>query len=288
MNHDEMRRQELSDFLRTRRASIAPADVGLPAARRRRTPGLRREEVARLAGISVTWYTWLEQKRPINVSASALDNLASVLRLDPVERNQLFQLALRQPAIDSTSQRETVSPRFQRIIDYNVTMPAVVMGRRWDILAWNQAARAFFVDFEQVSPDERNMVWLIFTSSALRALIVDWPTRARDVLARFRVDYGRHVGDSNFVELVERLNAVSPEFAQWWPRHDIQQLNERCLPYNHPLAGRMFVDAMSFSVTDNPELRVFCLLPVSEANSITKMRKVIATFRKNERLKRAR
>src|SRR5271155_306780 len=109
-----MRRQELSDFLRTRRARVAPADVGLPAARRRRTPGLRREEIAHLAGISVTWYTWLEQKRPIRVSAGALDNLACVLQLDSTERIQLFQLALRQPVIDSTSERETVSPRIQR------------------------------------------------------------------------------------------------------------------------------------------------------------------------------
>jgi len=144
MNHDEIRRQELNDFLRTRRARISPADAGLAAAHRRRTPGLRREEVAQLAGMSVTWYTWLEQKRPIGVSAGALDNLARALRLDPLERIQLFQLALRQPVVDSTSQRETVSPRFQRMIDHNADTPAIVMGRRWDVLAWNQSARAFF------------------------------------------------------------------------------------------------------------------------------------------------
>jgi hypothetical protein len=130
MNQDEIRRQELSNFLRTRRARISPADVGLPAAQRRRTPGLRREGVAHLAGVSVTWYTWLEQKRPISVSAGTLDNLARVLRLDPIERIQLFHLALRQPVVDSTSQRETVTPRFQRMLDHNATMPAFVMGRR--------------------------------------------------------------------------------------------------------------------------------------------------------------
>jgi hypothetical protein len=285
MNHEEIRRQELSDFLRTRRARIAPAAVGLPAARRRRTPGLGREEVAHLAGISVTWYTWLEQKRPIHVSAGALDNLARVLRLDSIERIQLFQLALRQPIIDSTSERETISPRLQRLIDHNATMPAFVMGRRWDVLAWNQPARAFFFDFEQVTADERNLVWLIFTKSALRSLLVDWPTRARDVLARFRINYGRHVGDTDFVELVERLNLVSPEFAQWWPRHDILPLTERSVEYSHPLAGRMLVDAITLLVADNPELRVFCFLPTAEANSISKMRKVIAVFGKNARPK---
>jgi transcriptional regulator with XRE-family HTH domain len=279
MNQDEIRRQELSDFLRARRARIAPADVGLLTARRRRTPGLRREEVAHLAGISVTWYTWLEQKRPIHVSAGALDNLVRVLRLDSFERMQLFQLALRQPVIDSTSERETVSPRPQRLIDHDAAMPAIVMGRRWDILAWNQPARAFFFNFEQVPADERNVVWLYFTSSVLRSSIVDWPTRARDVLARFRINYGRHLGDSDFVELVERLNLVSPDFAQWWPRHDILPLTERCVEYNHPLAGRMLVDAITLSVADNPEMRVAFFLPVAEANSISKMRKVIVGFR---------
>ena len=278
MNQDEIRRQELSNFLRTRRARISPTEVGLTAAQRRRTPGLRREEVARLAGISVTWYTWLEQKRPISVSGSTLDNLARVLQLDPIERTQLFQLALRQPVVDSRSQRETVSPRLQRMLDHNASMPSLVLGRRWDVLAWNQAARAFFVDFEQVPKDDRNLVWLYFTNSTLRSLIVDWPARARDVLARFRADYGRHAGDSYFVELIERLKSVSPEFAQWWPRHDILPLTEGSSQYSHPLAGRILAEHMMFSVADNPELRVTALLPTAEENSLARMRKVIASF----------
>jgi transcriptional regulator with XRE-family HTH domain len=283
MNQDEIRRQELSNFLRTRRARISPADVGLSKAQRRRTPGLRREEVAQLAGVSVTWYTWLEQKRPISVSGGTLDNLARVLRLDPIERIQLFQLALRQPVVHSAFQGETVSPRFQRMIDHNATMPAVVMGRRWDVLAWNQAARAFFFDFEQLPADERNMVWICFTNSALRSLMVDWPTRARDVLARFRVDYGRHAGDSFFVELIERLNSVSPEFAQWWPRHDILPQTEGCSQYRHPLVGRIFAEHIWFSLADNPEVRIVAFLPAAEANSISKMRKVIGAFHNGAR-----
>src|ERR1700757_1789088 len=133
MTHDEIRRHELSDFLRTRRARISPAGIGFPAAhRRRRTPGLRREEVAQLAGMSATWYTWLEQKRPIGVSAGVLENLARVLLLDPAERMQLFQLALRQPVLNSTSKPETVSPLIRRIIDQMDPIPALVIGRRWD------------------------------------------------------------------------------------------------------------------------------------------------------------
>jgi len=282
MTRDEIRRQELSDFLRTRRARISPTDIGVPAAPRRRTPGLRREEVAQLAGMSATWYTWLEQKRPISVSRGILDNLARVLQLNPVERVQLFRLARREPIVDSMPQRETVSPRLQRILDQTDTMPAFVMGRRWDVLGWNRAARALLLDFEQIPPDERNLVWLIFTHPALRSLFVEWSTRAQDALARFRADYGRYAGDSHFVQLVNRLNAVSPEFAQWWSRHDVLPLTEGCLQYNHPLVGRMVVDHITFSVVDNPELRVIALLPVAEASSKKKMRKVIAAFRSGE------
>jgi MmyB-like transcription regulator ligand binding domain len=218
----------------------------------------------------------IDQRRPISVSRGMLDNLARVLQLNPVERIQLFRLARREPAIDSTPQRETVSPRFQRMLDQSDIMPSFVMGRRWDVLGWNRAARAFFLDFEQVPPDERNMVWLLFTHPALRSLVVEWSTRAQDTLARFRADYGRYAGDSHFVQLVDRLNAVSPEFAQWWPRHDVLPMSEGCAQYNHPLVGRMVVDHMTFSVVDNPELRVIALLP--EASSIKKMRRIIAAF----------
>jgi transcriptional regulator with XRE-family HTH domain len=279
ITQDEIRRQELSDFLRTRRARLAPTDVGLPATIRRRTAGLRREEVAQLAGMSATWYTWLEQKRPIRVSPGVLDNLARVLRLSPLERIQLFQLALREPIIRSTPQPEAVSPLLERLLHRTPATPAVVMGRRWDILAWNRAARAFLFDFEQVPANQRNLLWLVFTRLELRSLIVDWPARAQDTLARFRADYGRHAGDAHFVELVERLKSVSPEFAEWWPRHDVRPLSEGSRDYDHPLAGRMIVEHTTFMVGDNPELRLLVFLAAAESNSANKMRKVIAGFR---------
>jgi transcriptional regulator with XRE-family HTH domain len=276
---DEIRRQELSDFLRNRRGRIAPADVGLTATNRRRTPGLRREEVAQLAGVSATWYTWLEQKRPIGVSSGVLDNLARVLRLDPAERMQLFQLALRQPVLESPSKRETVSPLIRRLLDQTDPVPAFVIGRRWDVLAWNRAALAFFFDFEQVPSNERNTLWLIFTSSTLRSLLVDWRSRGQDTVARFRADYGRHAGDAHFVQLVERLKAVSPEFAEWWPRHDILPMTEGRNAYDHPQVGRMIVENTMFSVVDNPELRLVVFLAAGASNSIVKMQKVVAEFR---------
>ena len=280
MTKDEIRRQELSDFLRTRRGRIAPSDVGMPPTNRRRTPGLRREEVAQLAGVSATWYTWLEQKRPIGVSSGVLENLARVLRLDPAERMQLFQLALRQPVLDSRSRPETVSPLIRRLLDRTDPIPAFVLGRRWDVLAWNRAALAFFLDFEQVPANERNMLWLVFTNSKLRSLTVDWPTRAKDTLARFRADYGRHAGDVHFVQLVERLKSVSPEFAQWWPRHDILPMTEGRNAYDHPQVGRMIVENTSFLAVDNPELRLVVFLAAAASNSIAKMDAVVAGFRR--------
>ena len=278
MTKDEIRRQELSDFLRNRRGRIAPIDVGLPATSRRRTPGLRREEVAQLAGVSATWYTWLEQKRPIGVSCGVLDNLARVLRLDPAERMLLFQLALRQPALDSSSRTEAASPLIRRLLDKS-DLPTFVLGRRWDVIAWNRSALAFFLDFEQVPAHERNLLWLLFTNPALRSLVVDWRTRAQDTLARFRADYGRHAGDAHFVQLVERLKSVSPEFAQWWPRHDILPMTESRYDYDHPQAGRMVVEGITFSVVDNPELRLIVFLAAAACNSIAKMKKIVATFR---------
>jgi hypothetical protein len=229
--------------------------------------------------MSATWYTWLEQKRPIRVSPGVLDNLARVLRLDPAERIQLFQLALRAPVFDSMPQPEAVSPLIERMLNQSTATPTVVMGRRWDILFWNRAARAFLFDFEKVPADQRNMLWLIYTRSEFRSLMVDWPARAQDSLARFRADYGRHAGDAYFVQLVERLKQVSPEFVEWWPRHDIRQMSQGRRDYHHPLGGRMIMENATFLVEDSPEIRVLVFLAAAEGNSIAKMKKVIAGFR---------
>jgi transcriptional regulator with XRE-family HTH domain len=287
MTKDEIRRQELSDFLRTRRARVSPLEAGLTAGTRRRTPGLRREEVAQLAGVSATWYTWLEQKRPIKVSANVLNNLARVLKLDEIERTQLFQLALRHPVFDSAPRRVAISPLIQRLLDQMGSIAAFVIGSRWDVLAWNQAARAFLFDFDSVPPEQRNLVWLTFTSPAVRALMVDWPTRAQDVLARFRGDYGRHAGDAHFVELVERLKSVSPEFALWWPRHDVRPQSEGRKQYNHALTGRMLAEHFTFSMTDNPELRLIIFAPVIENDSINKFNRLVSAFETNNRSRKA-
>jgi transcriptional regulator with XRE-family HTH domain len=279
MSQDDIRRRELSDFLRIRRSRIAPAEVGLPLGPRRRTPGLRREEVAQLAGISATWYTWLEQRRPIRVSGGVLDNLARVLRLDPIERTQLFQLALRQTTPNALSRSLKISPVIRRMLAQMDAIPALVMGPRWDVLGWNRAARAFFVDFDGLPAAERNFVWLVFTSPAMRSLLVDWPRRARDAVALFRIDYGRHAGDLHFVQLIEKLRSVSPEFGQWWPRHDVLPLGEGRLLYNHPKVGRLYLEHVGLALRDNPELTLVMFVPVPELDSIAKLGAIIRSFK---------
>jgi transcriptional regulator with XRE-family HTH domain len=280
---DDIRRQELSNFLRTRRERLSPADVGLHPGPRRRTPGLRREEVAQLAGISATWYTWLEQKRPVKVSVNVLNNLARVLKLDAIENIQLFNLATRYPVTAPPPHRPIISSLIQRTLHQMETIAAFIMGPRWDVLAWNHAAQAFFFDFETVPTGERNLVWLTFTNPTIKALMVDWPTRAQDVLARFRGDYGRHAGDAHFVQLVERLKLVSPEFAQWWPRHDVRPQSEGRKQYAHPTAGRLFAEHITFSMTDNPELRLTLFAPVAEADSIKRFRQLIESYTTDDR-----
>lgn len=277
MSQDENRRQELSNFLRTKRARISPQSVGLPAGTRRRTPGLRREEVAQLAGVSATWYTWLEQKRPIRVSGGVLENIADALKLDPVERTQLFQLALRRPAPGAGSSKEELSPLFQRLLDQIETFPAFIRGRRWDVLAWNEAARAFFLDFEAIAEADRNLVWLVFTHPTLRALLVDWPSRARDVLARFRADYESHPGDPHFERLLEKLKAASPEFARWWPRRDVLPHGEGPLEYKHSAVGRLIMENITFCVADHFEIKLTVFAP-AELDSVSKLRKILKLF----------
>ena len=207
-----------------------------------------------------------------------LDNLARVLRLDGIERVQLFQLALREPVFDSKFKAQRISPLLKQMLDQMEDLPAFIVGPRWDVLGWNFAAGAFF-GFPTIPAAERNMVWLFFTDSALRSLIVDWPTRARDILARFRVNYGRHAGNKQFVQLVERLKSVSSEFTEWWPRHDVLPVSEGLKRYNHPLVGRLQLQHVSFSVMDDPELTLTLLAPPRTTDSRAKLQQIINHFK---------
>src|SRR5215468_2258161 len=219
-SHDA-RRREFGDFLRSRRERLTPSDVGLPDGFRRRTPGLRREEVALLAGVGATWYTWLEQGRDVRPSAEVLSALADTLRLDAAERRHLYILNDRPPPEPRPTGPEQVELPLLRMLDSLTSQPAYVLGRRWDVLAWNRAAELLFGDYGKLEDDERNIMHIVFANKAHRRLLVDWEEVASTALAMFRADSARYAGDPDFERLIGTLKRVSPEFRKLWLRQDV-------------------------------------------------------------------
>ncbi|WP_457389661.1 helix-turn-helix transcriptional regulator [Roseateles sp. P5_E1] len=254
-------RKELAVFLTSRRARLGPADVGLPSGARRRARGLRREEVAALAGIGVTWYTWLEQARPIRVSASALERVADALRLGSTERAHLLALAGHPaPAVESAAIGRVVDDLSALV--GSLTLPAYLKTKRWDLLAWNEPLCQLFGDFSSLPAEARNQLWLTFTSPLYRERMADWEIDARDVLARFRVDFGRSNGDPGFAALVARTAAASPEFRAWWAHHDVvadRSTVRKTL--RHPVHGEVPYNITSFTPDGAPDLRLTIFRP---------------------------
>ncbi|MBA2392741.1 MAG: helix-turn-helix domain-containing protein [Ktedonobacteraceae bacterium] len=273
---ESQRLQELGDFLRTRRARLAPEDVGLLRGSRRRVPGLRRAEVAHLAGVSVDWYTWLEQGRPITVSTQILESLVQALHLHANEREHLFFLAHQQPPPARAMELETVSPTLQHFLDHQGFSPAFDLGRRLDVVAWNEAARVVFGDFGQMTTFERNSVWRLFTSPAHRQLLVDWEGHARRVLAQFRASCGRYPGDPRLTELIQDLMLRSPEFRAWWSDHEVLGATEGHKTFNHPHVGYLLFEHLTFQVVDAPDLKVNVYTPLDEADTPAKMSRLLS------------
>jgi len=270
---DAQRLRELKDFLQTRRARLSPEEFGFPSGRRR-APGLRREEVAQLASVSTTWYTWLEQGRDIRVSAQVLEGLARALQLTTEERTHLFMLALQQPPPELDTQQEIISSVHQQILDHYGAGPAYMTGRRWDVLAWNQPASILFGDFSAMPHRERNFVWFFFTNTAHRRLLVDWEDHAQFVLAKFRSTCSRYLGDEKLIELIEDLLRVSPEFRQWWPRHDVFGRPFGRKEYEHPIVGRLIFDYTAFVAAESPDLRFVVYTPLPGSETLERFRKL--------------
>jgi transcriptional regulator with XRE-family HTH domain len=246
-------RAEFADLLRSRRARLTPADVGLPAGVRRRTPGLRREEVAQLAGMSTTYYTFLEQGRDVRPSRQVLGALAQALRLSATERAHLFQLARVAPPADDDAQAEVLAPALGALVAHLDPYPAYVKGRRWDVLAANRAARGLFTDWMARARDDRNLLWWTFTDPAARKVFVDWEHEAAATLARFRAAAARRPGDPDFAELIERLHEASPEVRSWWPRHDVMPVAGGVKRLHHPAIGDVTFEHVVLQVADHPE-----------------------------------
>jgi transcriptional regulator with XRE-family HTH domain len=265
------RREELADFLRKRRESLKPADVGLPVGGRRRTPGLRREEVAQLAGVGATWYTWLEQGRDVRASLDVLEALSRALRLTPAERAHLILLGRGEEAPACKPPAERVSPTIRRMIESLGPSPALVLGRRWDYLAWNGAACALFGDLGSIPRPVRNHLWLLFMDPLRREMFTDWERSVRLAVARFRADSARHLDDPSFEELIQSLRQSSPEFCKAWKRHEVARSGEGRKHLRHPVAGSLVFDHAVFHPVEAPEQRLILYAPAPEEDTAAKL-----------------
>ena len=273
----ERRRDELADFLRNRRASIQPDDVGLPNGGRRRTPGLRREEVASLAGVGTTWYTWLEQGRDVRASLDVLEAIAKALRLTPAERRHLILLGRGEQAPPLCAPAEKVSPTVKRLIHNLGTSPACLRGRRYDLLAWNSAYAAIFGDPGEVPKPFRNSIWLMFTDPHWRALMTDWEKDARLMVARFRGESAKHLDDPAFEQLINALHEASPEFRELWKRHEVAGSGHGRKTLDHPAVGRLVFEHAMFKSMEDPDQRLALFSPLAEEDTPAKLERLLLT-----------
>ncbi len=262
-------RRELAEFLRARRDAIQPAQVGLPAGRGRRTPGLRREEVALLAGVSVTWYTWLEQGRRINASHDVLHAIGRALLLDEAGQDHL--IALTEPGTAVVDAPSEAPSALVRLLDALMPAPAYVLGPHWEFVAWNTAQARLYPSIEELEPPRLNLLWVLFADPSTKDLIVDWDIHARQALAEFRSATSAVRHDDTMEELVELLTAESAEFAAWWPEHDVSGFETRLRRFDHPAAGELTFEYQQLTSAEWPSLRVVAQLPVPGDDSAERL-----------------
>jgi transcriptional regulator with XRE-family HTH domain len=266
------RRDELRAFLRSRRARLSPADVGLPDdGARRRTPGLRREELAALAGVGVSWYTWLEQGRDIHPSPEVLDALARALRLDAAERTTLFALARTElPLPDGASDApEAITGDdlglLASLVDGLHPNPAYLLGPMTRILAWNQAASALLGSPDHLPPEHRSLLWLLLVDPGQARDNAGREATARNMVARFRAEYARHAGETDYEEFIGELSERSPRFAEWWGEHEVNDTQRGTKTIQHPTLGRLRLHHAQTVPTGAPELRLTVYAPADAA-----------------------
>ncbi|MFF4776006.1 helix-turn-helix transcriptional regulator [Microtetraspora fusca] len=257
-----MSRKELAGFLRSRRESLSPEAVGLAGGSRRRTPGLRREEVAQLSGVSVTWYTWLEQARDITVSRQVLESLSRALRLTPAERSHLFALA-EAPLPAEPARRMPVNPTLRALVETLDPNPAHVINQSWDLLAYNRAYADLVGGLADLPDEERNSIWLLFTRPGMRTLLVDWQREARAILGQFRAAAGKNPDDPRTTALIDALLAASPAFASMWSAHPIQAFTPATKHFNHPHVGRITLNYTKLVVAEDVTQHLVVFLPAT-------------------------
>lgn len=266
-------RELLASFLRSRRQTLSPEQMGLKPGPRRRTPGLRREEVAQLSGVSLTWYTWLEQGRDIGVSRQVLDALSQTLRLTPAERRHLFTLA--ETALPAElPRRMVVNPTLRRLVATLDPHPAHVVNDCWDLLAANRAYAALVGGLCQLPEEERNSIWLLFSRPEMQSLLVDWQREVRDILGQFRIAVGQHPDDPRTAALIDTLTRTSPAFRALWEKHPVHAFRPTMKRFSHPKAGRLDLNYTKLDVAEAPGQHLVVFMPASDADAVA-MRRLV-------------
>jgi len=269
--NEQRQRMELARFLRIRRQRLLPEQVGLPSRARRRTPGLRREEVAEYIGISTTWYTWLEQGRAIHVSAEVVEQLARLLQLNGDERAYFFHLARHSLPPTRPLAPAAVPQVLRDLLTTLDPCPAHIRDRQWNVLACNRA-ESFLVDWFAFPPSERNILWHHFTNPAFRRLLVNWERDSRSVLSEFRMESAEQAQEPWLTSLVSQLRQRSAEFRDWWPLHEVRQERELPVELEHPDVGRLVLQPVTVLFTTQEHLVMRILMPLEGAETAAKLR----------------
>ncbi|GCE15012.1 helix-turn-helix transcriptional regulator [Tengunoibacter tsumagoiensis] len=266
------RRAGLSDFLRTRRARLRPEQFDFPTGARRHTPGLRREELAGLVGVGISWYTWLEQGRDIQVSDHVLSRLADILQLDVEERRHLFTLARDRIPLPGEADREKLSPHtpYQAILDAFL-YPAQLLDHRLNVVAGNSSASQLFGDYSTLSERERNLAWSLFMNPLQRQRFVHWERAARGCIAHLRAIRDQYGDEAWVTELIADLQAASPEFRAWWPAHEILLTCNSFGELYHPLVGNLALQITTLTVPERPDWGMVVYTPLSQTDTATKL-----------------
>ena len=270
----DTRRKELAEFLQALRQRGSPEEFGFPAGARRRTQGLRREEVAQLADISATWYTWIEQGREVNVSADALERLATALKLSKSERTYLFEMADRRDPQAHMLEADTASDTLVNMLS-SIHIPAYIMGRTWDILAWNEPASALFVDWldkdnieKPVTNTRPNLLRFVFQHPGAKQFVVDWEMRARRLVAEFRADCRSRLEEPELKRLVSELSQANPDFDRFWKQHDVLERQGGLRKFMHPKHGLISYQQVTLRPIEQEQLKLVLLQPTIKIGSL--------------------
>ncbi len=270
----EASNNELADFLKTRRHQISPETVGLITSGNRRTSGLRREEVSLLSGVSLTWYTWLEQGREIRPSRQVVDALARTLQLSAAEHDYVLRLTRHSTETPRSTAADNCPAHVQRFLGALGPSPAYAITPYWAIVGWNRAYEAFYPNIARRPAAGRNLLWLVFTDPYVRDFLVDWKTDSRRFLTQFRAEAGLRVHEQRFAEVIDRLRSVSEHFRHGWASHDVDQFTSRERRFEHPVVGTLLLEHHRFTVSDCPDLHIVVYTASSAGDAQSKLERL--------------